>query len=128
MNKCIFIGRLGADLEMKSSASGNSFATANIAVNENRKVDGEWQTETTWVSLVFFGKSAENAHRVLHKGDLISVDAKYNKRDYTTKEGNKAYSHSFVVNQWSRIVAANPQNTVDEEGDAQDFGNEDIPF
>lgn len=128
-NKCIFEGRLGGDLEQKTAAgSGNVFATGNLAVNESRKTDEGWETETVWVSLTFFGKQAENAMKVLKKGDLISVDAKYSKKQYQTKSGEKAYSHNFIVNQWNRLVSGGATTASEEDEDYEDTPLEDLPF
>ena len=125
---CSFVGRLGAKPELKYAAggSGTAFATVGLAVNESRKVDGEWKTETTWVNLVFFGQKAENAVNVLEKGDSIVVESKYQKREYENEAGEKRYSHSFIVQSWSRISRAG--GSADGGSDYGDEEDGEIPF
>lgn len=124
INNCIFEGRLGAKPELKYASSGTAYAKAGLAVNESRRVDGQWQTETTWVDIVFFGNKAENVANILDKGDLISVITKYQKQKYQNDAGENRYSHSFVVQNWSRLSSSDDSsNDLDEsEEDAE------IPF
>lgn len=124
INNCIFEGRLGAKPELKYAASGTAYAKAGLAVNESRKVEGEWQTETTWVDIVFFGNKAENVASVLGKGDLISVIAKYQKQKYQNDAGENRYSHSFVVQNWSRLAS----NDGSGGGSQEPEQDSEIPF
>ena len=125
INLSVFEGRLGARPELKYSTSGTAYAKVGLAVNESRKVEGEWQTETTWVDLVFFANKAENVAKVLAKGDLISVVAKYQKRKYQNDAGENRYSHSFVVQNWSRL-SSNSDSDSGDNTPVEDDG--DIPF
>lgn len=127
INLGIFEGRLGAKPELKYGASGTAFAKVGLAVNESRKIEGEWQTETTWVDLVFFGNKAENVANVLDKGDMISVITKYQKQKYQNDAGENRYSHSFIVQNWSRLVSANTSggSNNDYQEEKQDS---EIPF
>jgi len=127
INISIFEGRLGADPELKYAASGTAFAKVGLAVNESRKVEGTWQTETTWVDLVFFGTKAENIAKVLSKGDLISVVTKYQKQKYQTDAGDNRYSHSFVVQNWSRLSSSGGDSNASGESYEED-NEEVIPF
>lgn len=125
INLSVFEGRLGAAPELKYSSAGNPFAKVGLAVNESRKVEGEWQTETTWVDLVFFGNKAENVASVLSKGDLISVVTKYQKQKYQNDAGENRYSHSFIVQNWSRLSTGGGS---DDGNDAPEEEDGDIPF
>ncbi len=49
---CAFIGRLGADPELKTSAGGKSWCRLTLAVGQG---DG-----TQWISVAIFGESAEH--------------------------------------------------------------------
>ena len=128
LNECIFVGRLGQKPELKHSASGVAYAKTGLAVNKSRKIDGEWTTETTWVDLVFFQERAENAAKILDKGDLISATTEYCKESYVNDSGKKVYSHSFVVDDWSRYARSEGGGGSEpEEEEEEKFGSE-IPF
>lgn len=124
INLSVFEGRLGAKPELKYAASGTAYAKVGLAVNESRKVEGAWQTETTWVDLVFFGNKAENVASVLDKGDLISVVSKYQKQKYQNDAGQNRYSHSFVVQKWSRLSSSETGGSDNSEPEE----NGEIPF
>lgn len=126
-NVCVFVGKLGGDIELKASSGGVKFANAGLAVSDSRKdAGGEWQNETTWVDLTFFGKNAENAANVLHKGDTVSVTASYSKKQYE-KDGKKQYSHGFIVGEWSRL-AKSTKTDEDTSTDEVEQDSEEKPF
>lgn len=126
INLNVFEGRLGAKPELKYSSGGNAYAKVGLAVNKSRKVEGEWKTETTWVDLVFFGNKAENVANVLNKGDLISVVSEYQKQKYQNDAGQNRYSHSFVVQNWSRLSSGSSSGSSDEGYEEEEDTN--IPF
>ena len=61
--------------------------------------------KTTWIKLLFWGKSAEFAQKSLKKGDLIAVEAKYTTREFNDKEGKKCYAHEFVVDEFQNTCS-----------------------
>jgi len=55
-------GRVGKAPEMLTSKSGTGYTRVSVAVNEvKRGSGGGWDTITTWVNVVLFGKAAEYA-------------------------------------------------------------------
>ena len=65
---------LGTDPEYDVTANGNTVAKLNVAVNHNRKVNNEWETETDWFNLVCYGNTADKVMKMeLSKGDSIVI-------------------------------------------------------
>lgn len=91
------IGKLGNDVEHRTLGSGNGLAKFSLAVNRNKKVGDEWETETTWFRAVAFGKLADNLAS-LKKGQQVIVVGYLKENSYTDKDGNERKSIELVVN------------------------------
>ena len=100
-NKVQLIGRLGADVEVKSLESGKQLAKISVATNESYKnKEGEWMDNTTWHNVVAWGKTAELAGKLLKKGSEVALEGKLSNRSYEDKEGNKKYITEVVMNEF----------------------------
>jgi single-strand DNA-binding protein len=97
MNLCLLTGNLGADPELRSSASGLAIAKMRLAIGERRKQNGEWVDHTEWVALTAFGATAENAAKFLSKGSQIQVRGKISTSKYTDQNGNDKYFTEVIV-------------------------------
>lgn len=110
-NKCVFIGNLGKDPEIRYTPNGKSVATFSVAVNRSHKnADGEWEQSTEWINAVLFGDSAERAADNLHKGNLVLIEGRQETQHWTDKETGKPASR--VVH-----ILSNWQNLTKKEGD-----------
>ena len=96
MNVCIISGHLGADLEVKQTQNGKSYARFSIAVNtgygDNKR--------TSWLPCTVWGKSAETMAKWCKKGTLVNITAEAIQNSYTNKDGNKVNSIEFTVRTW----------------------------
>ena len=98
LNRCEFIGRLGADPEVRHMPSGDMVANIRIAVGSQWKnKQGEKQESTEWVPIVFFGKLAEIVDKYLKKGARIYVSGRFKTRKYQAQDGSDRYSTEVVV-------------------------------
>ncbi len=95
MNKVILIGRLCADVETKSTASGKMIANYRLAVDRFSKQEGEPSAD--FLNCVAFENNAEFASRYLRKGTKVAIEGKIRTRDYTNKDGQKIYVTEIVV-------------------------------
>lgn len=102
MNRVILIGHLGADPEVRATASGKRVARVSIATNNARKVDGAWVETTDWHRVVAFERSADYLGRFARKGDLLAVDCVLRPRKWEDGSGKTQYEVSIVVD---RIAA-----------------------
>ena len=59
MNTVIISGNLGANPEVRTTASGLAVANLSVATNERVKQDGEWTDHTERHRVTVFGKQAE---------------------------------------------------------------------
>lgn len=79
LNRCEFIGRLGADPESHKAPSGVSVTRFSIAVNSywKDKQTGERQTATQWVRIVTFRRLAEVCSSLLYKGARVFIAGEF---------------------------------------------------
>ena len=97
-NKVILIGNLGSDPEVKSIENDKKLARFSLATNEMLKNKlGEKVTETTWHTVIAWGKLAELSERFLKKGSEIAVEGKLVNNNWTDKEGKKRYSTEIHI-------------------------------
>jgi single-strand DNA-binding protein len=99
VNKVIIIGNLGADPEVRYTQSGSPVCNLRVAVGERRKEGDGWREHTEWVSVVCFGKTAENVGQYMSKGKQIYVEGRMQTREYKDKDGNNRKATEVVANQ-----------------------------
>ena len=116
-NKVQLIGRLGADVEVKTLESGTQLAKLNIATNESYKnKEGEWTDNTTWHNVVAWGKTAELAAQLLKKGSEVALEGKLSNRSYEDKDGNKRYVTEVVMSTFLNL-SKKPKSSEKAEAD-----------
>ena len=72
MIQCVLTDlKIGADLQLKTSASGKTYTSALASVYAGKNKDG--QSAYVNVRVSFFGKTAERAVNELHKGSMINA-------------------------------------------------------
>lgn len=86
INKCEFIGHLGADPELTYVTTGDALAKFSLATNETWKdKSGQKQEKTEWIPCQAWGKLAEIVGEYGHKGQLVYICGKYQTREYEDK-------------------------------------------
>jgi single-strand DNA-binding protein len=76
-----FIGRLGQDPELKTSAAGKPRARLSVAVGAG--------DEAQWVSVAVFGEAAERLCAALEKGNKVYVEGTLRLSEWTGRNGEK---------------------------------------
>lgn len=143
-NQCQFIGRLGADPEIKSFSNGGKVANLRLACTEKWKSkDGEKKERTEWVSIVIQSDGLVGiAERYLKKGSLVMLTGQLRTRKWQDQSGNDRYSTEVVVGMRGSIVMLDTKqagtNGASQGGDGSrghaaaggfsDDLDDDIPF
>lgn len=104
VNKCIFIGNLGRDPEIRYMPSGDAMANFSIACTDTLKgKDGSQQERTEWVRIVMFGKQAEIAGEYLKKGSPVYIEGRLQTRKWQNKEGHDQYTTEIVADRMQML-------------------------
>lgn len=143
LNQCSFIGRLGADPEIKSFQNGGRIANLRLAVGEQwkDKASGERKERTEWVSVTVNSDGLIGVvERFLRKGSKLFVQGQLRTRKWQDQSGADRYSTEIVVGGFGGIIqmldgkpdgAQQGQRTADKPGAATDWPDaldDDIPF
>ena len=113
VNKCIIVGNLGRDPEMK----GESFATCSVATTEKwkDKTSGEWQEKTEWHSLKASRYAAEAMMRAA-KGYTVYVEGKIVTNKWTDSSGVERRDKDIDVHTFKVISKPQGQEQAEDEG------------
>ena len=99
LNKCMIIGNLGRDPEMRYTPSGQAVTQFTVAVNRNYKdAQGERQEETEWFRVVAWGQQAEFSAEYLRKGAKVYIEGRIQTRQWEGQDGQKRYTTELVAN------------------------------
>ena len=98
VNKVIILGNLGADPELRRTASGLSVSNLRIATTEffqNR--EGQKDKRTEWHRVVAFGRLAEICNQYLKKGRQVYLEGRLQTREWEDQKGEKRYTTEIVM-------------------------------
>jgi single-strand DNA-binding protein len=98
LNKCMIIGNLGADPEMRYTANGNAVTTFRVATSRSYNGnDGERHEETEWFSVVTWSRLAETCAQYLTKGRQVYVEGRMQTRSWDGQDGVKRYRTELIA-------------------------------
>ncbi len=87
LNKITLIGNLGANPALRDATEHRKVANVRLATRRRWKDrDGNRQEDTQWHQLVFWGRQAELAKRLLKKGQLVLVEGRLNTTSWPDRE------------------------------------------
>lgn len=93
VNKCLFIGNLTADPEIRTMPNGEQVANFTIALNERYKAkDGNIVENVEYVRIVLYRRLAEIAAQYLHKGSQVYIEGRLKTRKWQDNNGQDRYS------------------------------------
>lgn len=117
LNKVILIGNLGADPELRATASGESICNLRLATTEKwkDKTTGEARESTEWHRVVLYRRLADIAGEYLKKGSSIYVEGRLRTRKWQDKDGNERATTEIEGNELKMLggksSAAEPRAT-----------------
>ncbi len=128
MQRIEIIGRLGKEIELKTTSNGKNVVEFSIAETEKqRNGDGL----TTWFDCVAWDKKAETLSRFLIKGDVVYIYGRERTQDYQAKDGSKRTKRYILVDGFEFLP--NNRERIEtkpsfEETSNFDFTQDDLPF
>lgn len=100
LNRCEFIGNLGADPEIRTTQGGNRLANMRLAVTDKwrDKNAGEQRERTEWIPIVVFSDGlVKVCESYLRKGSKIYVSGSWQTRKWQDQSGQDRYSTECVL-------------------------------
>jgi len=93
LNKAIIMGRIGADLNLRTTKTGLSVVQFSVATSRKHKNEANEEVqETQWHRVVAWGKQADSCARYLNKGDPVYIEGMMKSKKYEDKEGHERWS------------------------------------
>lgn len=122
----IIIGRLGSDAELKESGSGVKYCRLGVAVT---RYDYALKDKVTdWHNVTFFNQQAENAAKILKKGDAVSIRGCLENRQKTKADAEFIQTEVHPY-EWELISRPNKEGSLPEEPtEGSEESTDDIPF
>ena len=98
LNKCMIIGNLGADPEMRYTANGTAVTTFRVATSRQYSgPDGDRREETEWFSVVTWARLAETCSQYLSKGRQVFVEGRMQTRSWEGQDGQRRYRTELIA-------------------------------
>lgn len=93
VNKCLFIGNLTADPEIRTMPNGEQVANFSIALNEKYKAkDGNIVENVEYVRIVLYRRLAEITAQYLTKGSQVYIEGRLKTRKWQDSNGQDRYT------------------------------------
>ena len=127
MNNVVLIGRLARDPEIRYTESELAITRFSLAVNRNYPKQREGEKTADFISIIAFGKTAENIDKFMKKGDQLALSGHIQTGSYTNKDGIKVYT-TDVVAERIEFLSNKSQNKEDMSDGFEELEKEEIPF
>lgn len=121
-NKIIIVGRAGKDSETKQTGTGKVVCEFSLAVDDNKKINGEWVNNTIWLKVSCFGLQAEKLQ--VSKGEIVLVDGKITEQKYKNKEGAEITKISVIADNVKKLI----KTEAKEKENQAKLDDDDLPF
>ena len=134
MNKCIFVGRITRDPEVRVSTGDTATTVARYSIAVDRKFKRDGDQTADFINCVAFGKNGEFAEKYLHKGMKIAIVGRLQSGNYTNKEGQKVYTTDIIVEEHEFVEAKSHQEAPTGSAISEEFMkipdsiSEELPF
>lgn len=111
LNRCIIMGRLTRDPELRRTQSGKAVTSVTLAVD--RDFNGQnGEKETDFIDIVAWGNTAEFLCNYFSKGRMAVAEGRLQIRDWTDKDGNKRRNAEIIV---SNVYFGDRRETTKQE-------------
>lgn len=114
LNQCNFIGRLGADPEIRYRPEGRAVGNFSIACNWKSK-DKEG---SEWVRIVVYDRLAEICGEYLRKGSKVFVSGRLRTRKWQDQQGVERYTTEIIANELQMLDGRNETANQSSNGQA----------
>lgn len=134
MNKCVILGNLTRNPELRTTASGLSVCQFTVAVGRKSKD----KDECDFIPTVTWRGLADNCGQYLKKGSKVAVSGRIQTRSYDDNNGNRRYVTEIVADD---VMFLTPKNNApveppadtdglleDDKSDFEPLDDEQLPF
>jgi single-strand DNA-binding protein len=126
VNKVILVGNLGADPDLRQTASNRTCCRMRVATTSVYKdSSGQRQEKTEWHRVTSWGPLAESCGRYLSKGRRVFVEGRLEHRSWDGEDGKKRWSTEIVAERLEFLDSGRNGTARDGGGAESGSGYED---
>ena len=124
INRAVLTGRLTKDPELRTTQSGLSVVSFNLAVDRPYK-DSNGNYGADFISCVIWRKAAENFCNFTSKGSLVGIDGRIQTRNYQDNDGKTVYVTEVLVENFTLLESKKDRlsNNNGGNGNNNAYGN-----
>lgn len=125
MNRCVLVGNVAKDPDVRTTGSGISVCTFTVAVQRRAKnQNGERQAD--FIPVVCWRGLADNCGRFLKKGSKVGVCGAIQTRSYDAQDGSKRYVTEIIADEVEFLSTRHTEEQKTEFGEPVE--DNDLPF
>lgn len=98
LNKCVIMGRLTKDIEIKTTTGGTTIGRTTLAIDRRFQRQGE-ERQADFINILCFGKTAEFVQKYFGKGNMMCVVGSIQTRSWDGQDGKKNYATEVVADE-----------------------------
>jgi single-strand DNA-binding protein len=126
VNKCILIGNLCADPDIRRTQDGRAIANLRIATSESwrDKNSGERKERTEFHRVLVFNEGlAKVAEQYCRKGQKVYIEGQLQTRKWTDQADVERYSTEVVLNGYGGVLTMLDRGPGDQQSSEQSQSN-----
>lgn len=108
LNRAMIIGNATRDAELRTTPNGKSVASFSVATNRRWTDNGETREEVQYHEVVTWGKLAEIAHQIIHKGTKVYIEGRLQTRNWEGQDGAKREKTEIIA---ENLIALSPKGS-----------------
>ncbi len=136
MNKCILMGRLVRQPEVRVTTGNTPTTVAKFTLAVDRKFHKEGEQSADFISCTAFGKTAEFAEKYLKQGTKVVAEGRWQTGSYKNKDGQTVYTNDCLIEslEFAESKKDSQSDTQTDSQTADGFVNvpdglvEELPF
>lgn len=96
MNKCIIIGRIATEIELRTTQSGITTCSFSVAINNGKDKDGN-ERPADFINCRAWRETANFISKWFQKGKMIAIEGKFKTDKYQHKSHSDVTMHSSYI-------------------------------
>ena len=123
LNHTELMGRIGTEIELRTTNNGTDVVAFRLAVPRNYNKD-----VTDWINVVAWKGTATLISKHFQKGDMICIEGSIQTRDYDDKDGKKVYITEVIAERVHFVTGKREANaTTDTNTFTEDTSDNFVP-
>lgn len=126
INKCVLVGRLTKDPDVRTTQSGTKVGNFTIAVNRNYKQEGKPTAD--FIPIVVWSKTADFVGNYFKKGMKVIVSGRIENEIWVDDSENKHQVTKIIADEVDFADAKRESNDIKNDDFSTEDSEDELPF